>query len=526
MDKFKNSTLKKLILLGLGILILVTVIVPLVQTYIFWLPDLLPKLERDRMTGWNVYRVDNSGLTSYQTNAITFDDLGRAWIGTDEGVSVFDGKNWQTFTAENSGISTGAVQEIEIDHLGKMWIITNEGVSVFDGKTWVSYTTTENSDILGDSVWDIAFDDLGRTWIGTTEGLSVYYEDTWVSYTIENSGISGNFIRDIEIDDLGRAWIGTNEGVNVFDGETWVSYTTENSGFPGNIIRDIKFDNVGNVWFGTDEGVSVFDGETWHYFTADNSSILEESVNAIEFDNLGNIWIRTAHDVSAFDGDTWTTHQFADWRSQLLSARGRIVGVNALVTDYFGHMFVLTDDSLRILTDDGWLTYDSETSGYSTAYSTDIAFDPEGNIWITGDLGVSVATVDAFGLPQSFSPEKITHFENSFLDWRNSFALAISLMLLWLWFAIYMENTVILIFSIIVGLSFFTIHPGDPGIFPGVNYLISTQVGGILGGIAGSVVRKRRKMVSIKTTTIGFLGGAFIGLVGFFLFVMIAFMLY
>jgi len=87
-------------------------------------------------------------------------------------------------------------------------------------------------------------------------------------------------------------------------------------------------------------------------------------------------------------------------------------------------------------------------------------------------------------------------------------------MLLWLWFAIYLENTVILIASIIVGLSFFKIPPGDSGVY----FLISTQVGGIIGGIAGSIVRKSRKMVSVKPTTLGFLVGAFIGFGGFFIY--------
>ncbi|MDC4203360.1 MAG: hypothetical protein MPW14_03895 [Candidatus Manganitrophus sp.] len=53
-----------------------------------------------------------------------------------------------------------------------MWIGTNKGVSRFDGKSFKNFNTM--SGLLGDYVYSIAIDPDGNKWFGTFGGVSRY----------------------------------------------------------------------------------------------------------------------------------------------------------------------------------------------------------------------------------------------------------------------------------------------------------------------------------------------------------------
>lgn len=78
---------------------------------------------------WISYSIEN-GLVGNMVHALKFDDQGILWIGTNKGVSRFDGKTFQNFT-EKDGIAS--VFSIEIDHEGHKWFGTFGGVSQYRG---------------------------------------------------------------------------------------------------------------------------------------------------------------------------------------------------------------------------------------------------------------------------------------------------------------------------------------------------------------------------------------------------------
>jgi len=78
---------------------------------------------------WTSYST-KEGLAGNMVHALRFDAKGILWIGTDKGVSRFDGKTFQNLT-EKDGI--GAVFAIEIDHEGHKWFGTFGGVSQYRG---------------------------------------------------------------------------------------------------------------------------------------------------------------------------------------------------------------------------------------------------------------------------------------------------------------------------------------------------------------------------------------------------------
>ncbi len=101
---------------------------------------------------------------------------------------------------------------IGIDHNNDVWIGTDNGLYIYDGTDYKSYKT-HNSDLLSNVVRDIDFDREGNAWIVTEGGLNVVsMNGFWHSYT-ERDGLSDCFLISLDIDDeKGEVWIGTYYG--------------------------------------------------------------------------------------------------------------------------------------------------------------------------------------------------------------------------------------------------------------------------------------------------------------------------
>ncbi len=86
-------------------------------------------------------------------------------------MSEFDGTTWTTYTTAD-GLVNNDVRAITIDQDGHKWFGTQGGVSEFDGSTWTTYTTIDG---LGNNwVRTIAIDQAGHKWFGTNGGVCEY----------------------------------------------------------------------------------------------------------------------------------------------------------------------------------------------------------------------------------------------------------------------------------------------------------------------------------------------------------------
>jgi len=81
---------------------------------------------------WTHYTTAN-GLASNATHAIAVATDGRVWVGTDAGVSRFDGTDWTTFTTKN-GLAHNWVSALAPAANGSIWVGTQGGISNFDAQ--------------------------------------------------------------------------------------------------------------------------------------------------------------------------------------------------------------------------------------------------------------------------------------------------------------------------------------------------------------------------------------------------------
>ena len=83
------------------------------------------------------YNAEN-GLGQSQISVMTQDSLGRLWLGTETGITMFDGQKSRNFSVKD-GLSNNHCISIAIDHQSTVWTGTMNGLSAFNGKKFKNY---------------------------------------------------------------------------------------------------------------------------------------------------------------------------------------------------------------------------------------------------------------------------------------------------------------------------------------------------------------------------------------------------
>lgn len=190
---------------------------------------------------------------------------------------------------DKSSISNNIVQTIFKDSKNNLWIGTENGLDVFDQDLNKIYHFSANDSSLtniSDSRIQskcIIEDRFGNLWIGTWKGLNQITfnnnsSDNFNSVKINKflhipgntNSLSDNRVISLYEDKSKRSkdsliiWVGTiGGGLNklVFETNNWnykVKHFTEKDGLPNNVIYGILGDNDGNLWMSTNNGISKF----------------------------------------------------------------------------------------------------------------------------------------------------------------------------------------------------------------------------------------------------------------------------
>ena len=135
---------------------------------------------------------DPKSLCNDRINAFFCDSKGTLWVGTDDGLSIFDTKT-NTFTNfrhddKKNSLSNNTISDILEDHLGNIWVCTLGGLDVIDPKTH-HFTIYKIKDGLPNEYTQaILEDDKGMLWVSTNNGISKFdpIKKTFKNFTTEN----------------------------------------------------------------------------------------------------------------------------------------------------------------------------------------------------------------------------------------------------------------------------------------------------------------------------------------------------
>jgi hypothetical protein len=176
----------------------------------------------DSLDNWQ-YFTTLEGIRSSFLTALTIDDRGRKWIGTENaGISVLDDKS-TPFDKRDDDLSQGLGSEdglisLQINSLasdldGLLWMATPDGLQY-----WYSGNAKRpNFSIINDNVNVVAVDVRNNKWIGTVGGLTMLEADgfTRQHYSTSNSALVSDYVTCFAFDEkYGYVYIGTTNGLS------------------------------------------------------------------------------------------------------------------------------------------------------------------------------------------------------------------------------------------------------------------------------------------------------------------------
>ena len=282
-------------------------------------------------SGEGVYRYDGKSFTNFTTKdglgnnivwSILEDKTGKIWLGTDNGLCQYDGKNFTPVpivvtSGSNSFNPSGknAVLSMLQDKSGKIWLGTENGLYCYDGKGFTLFL--DNKAILNDSslhlkgVNYIVEAKNGNMWFASgmrgREGICRYD-----GQSVTNFKPGGDvWIRTMMEDKNGNMWFGTrSNGMWRYDGKTYSNFTEKQGlGLSISSVTSIAEDKAGNIWFGVETrmaGVWCYDGRSFKTFTT-KDGLVNNSIWYIIEDRDGNIWVGSRNNgLSRYDGKSFT----------------------------------------------------------------------------------------------------------------------------------------------------------------------------------------------------------------------------
>jgi len=381
------------------------------------------------------YYFDNygvqEGLSSSKVYTIIQDIRDYIWLGTESGVSRFNGFEFENFSSEH-GMADNGVFSVYEDSDGDIWFgHLDGGVTLFDGTSFriLDFDTIE---VKGD-VTSITETDDGAIWL-TTSGSGAL-RLTWLEQEKEslridhyagreglsdivfgtcNTRDSGLFcLTDIGIkqfdpsenefnslllegltkywikttmfeDSQGNWWFGTyNGGLYKYDrGKDTIQILDKRDGLAKNWISYVTEDSHGTIWAGTfGGGITVIQGSTLKTYNTENG-LPDDYVKWIIEDREGNILIGSQdRGLSIFKGEQFITYSTLDGLNEK--------SVWAVHQDLSGKFWFGTNEGISLLDPSQprgnnftYFTHENRSIGNKIRF---IEEDQNGTIWIGTD---------------------------------------------------------------------------------------------------------------------------------------------
>lgn len=312
-------------------------------------------------------------------------------------VMIFNHINYE------QGLSNSTIETISQDHRGFIWLGTRDGLNLYDGKQMTVFRHEKKQGSLSDNYIRYIYEDRENTlWIGTINGLNKYdpVTKTFFSYLHKPDrpdGISGNTVNCILEDRQQNLWIATSYGLNILDRKTGKFSLVKP--FASEAVNYIFQDKAGRIWMATARGLSYYDAVQKKIITSLLNPQLK--IKVIQQDTSGKIWLATENNgLILFDPVTYTYKSYQHHDADPNSLGNDLV--LSLMVDKTGAVWVGTiNGGLNIYNKktDSFIKYTYEpgkTSGLSQRTISSVFEDKQGNFWIgTHRGGVNLYNPDA-----------------------------------------------------------------------------------------------------------------------------------
>ncbi len=304
------------------------------------------------------------GLASGRVRCILADSRGFLWLGTGDGLSLFDGYGFTNYSVED-GLPSASVQALLESRDGAYWIATTRGLVRWEASR-VNATLAPVALGPEGSVADVQAlvqDRSGAVWAGTARGLFSLHRTAgaWNALPVRlgrDPGEGGDSVVSLLEDRSGFLWAGTENGL-YRKAPNGAAERVELPGVAMPHVRTLVEDRHGSVWAGT-----FFDGlfELSSPRAGARASVLRQltrgdglaghNVTALLETSDGRLWAASYGGVTEISPDRRSVRAYT--QAEGLSG----LGIWSLAEDRDGNVWIGGDDSgLMRLARDGFRRY-------------------------------------------------------------------------------------------------------------------------------------------------------------------------
>ena len=246
------------------------------------------------------------GLPQSTVYTMLQDTTGFIWIGTNDGLSRYDGYTFRNFRHDDhnaASLSNNIIDCLAEDGMGKLLVGTDNGLDVYDPRLG-TFHPVALPDEPDKEITSIKKDSRGNIWVGMRKRLLLYHPVTQTVSLVKTGELPGAAISSIMEDRRHVLWLACGSGIVRFDPATGRQLPlpealSRNPYFNRSSIHVIRQDSAGSVWIGTyRDGMLVLDAAAQHCenFRAENSGVpfTNEMVRDIFF-YRNQVWVATRY---------------------------------------------------------------------------------------------------------------------------------------------------------------------------------------------------------------------------------------
>ena len=310
------------------------------------------------------------GLPQDSVRSIAQTRDGYLWLGTQAGLTRFDGERFTVFDHLNSPLNADHILALCASRDGSLWIGSGDAGGLFRWSAKEGFVSISS----GFNVRSIFEDRDGIVWVGG-EGKGLLRVSGTDIRVVGASVLGQYYVRTIVQDGSGILWFGTDVG-GLFrsDGKELIRYG-EKEGFTDPQIWALWPDPDGSLWVGT-KGKGLFHLATGkaERFSA-RHGLSSEVILALTGDRDGNLWIGT-------DGGGLVRYYAGKFEAYTTSAGLSGDIVRTIFEDREGNLWLGTAGAgLNRLKDDPFNNY-SRRDGLSNDLVYSMLEDADGAVWI------------------------------------------------------------------------------------------------------------------------------------------------
>jgi ligand-binding sensor domain-containing protein len=307
--------------------------------------------------------------------SIGIDSDGAVWVGREGSIARLDGESWTTFGAaqglpDESAVAVAAVRDA-------VFAVTADGIYRLDGGSWDrAWSAPGNAPSPG---WMGGLLPTARNegWATDEAGIWHFLDGTWTLARPTSERAADLPAGDLARDADGTVWTAGAEGLLRLDGGRWTVVDPAP-------VSTLAAGPVGPFYVSGDavRQVRLIDGHwTWDELPSPPFApwtmtvAMDGTLWAGAFD-----WFGASAGLARFDGQTWQAVSIVGDSSPVIYDL-----VAADQDEVFA--FISSEGSLGHFDGSTW-TLQAGPAGLGDRFTRDLAADPDGSAWVTGDSGL------------------------------------------------------------------------------------------------------------------------------------------